>query len=668
MKMPAAATVTATSSYYQRNIITDPSFRLQRSVYSIIKHYLEEPCVEKTRGVSASAQFCPIVSLFPCLLAFLQDILSEGANVMLESNLVKDGGLSARNYCQSCGINMELRRMAERRRKRVTCADIALLHGEIEDDDKNRNKYKPSRNTRNMGRPNPRKLTLKSVIDGKDTNDLTRIDTAPCPNCEHVAAPPSDQTYDPSEATITAWCRIRDRVIHSMISSFQFAKFLPQRRPYDLLQSAIAISCNSTSLRLCCLQLAHILGDRGYQYLLDSLWERATEKDANYLTWYAEVVAFSCFCDDRDRCWAALQPLLNRSRLLGAAESKSNPFNRFNCDKQIPRVLGYILRHRWSLLQSLGDDNISRDLSLFVAEISWSFDASDWMNPLDGVDPDSEMLDTFDAEGKKEVGMDRNKADEQAPLFSLNQEVLYQVYKQIIFSPKEIAGLADHQISSLVFYEFNKCLLSARNNQKHVPPQRTDAESVVRKESVTCIPLLDNDVLKNVFTFLGYKRLVKIRSVCSSWKQMADEDHFWLPLFKKRFGLMGYKKESILARATTEVTPSLWKRRFVNKLWVERQVRFKVNKKKNFKHVVCKHFDCYHVLTTPERLARHMKMHEREAERTAKKKTGKGLGRTSYDTTSKSGDPAIGSRKKTKTLCDHSKTKRNPREPVLCNG
>ena len=694
-------------------IASDPNFRIQRSVYLMIKYFLEDSSSEMTLLSSEGSEYCPILDFLPSLLTFLQYLLSEGANMLPPSS---SDHCSARNshYCRSCGINMELRRMAAGRRKRVACADLAVLHGEVGDDDDDNNgsdnqaKINSSLGPRSMYHTTSSKpITLKSVIQAKDTDDLPRNSTTPCPNCQHVATPHHGRSNIPDESTISAWCQLRDKCIHTMISSFQSAKFLPQRRPYRLLQAIISVACNSPCLRLCTLQLAHILGDRGYQYLISSLWQRATEQNAAYFTWYAEVVANSTFCNKREHCWEAMQPLIKQVRALCKEDGKGDNNNnrdiqneRASCMEDPPFIpyLGYILSRRCRLLQSISDDEISRVFSSLVTELSWTFgDANDWIAPWSGIDSDSEqhiveslhslgILSAFsevqyDVEGDEEEGSGRTNITPHRAHFVPDLKGLHRVYKQMINSSVEAVGFNAHSSSASMLYALNQSLLSDLNHdERQVIPltaKPTEGDVQDKGEVIPMLHMLDNDVLRNVFSFLGYKKLAKIRGVCSTWKELSDEDRSWLPIYRRRFGLAGLDEaESKAAQATTgEVTPSLWKSRFVSKWLAERQVRFKVNKKKNFKYQICKYVDCQHVIISPEHIRKHHFFHrkqkalqERRKCKIESKKEGKAVKRaTPSSKKRKSPHPASAAKKKPRHLNPCTSCSPKHAKPVVAN-
>ena len=56
----------------------------------------------------------------------------------------------------------------------------------------------------------------------------------------------------------------------------------------------------------------------------------------------------------------------------------------------------------------------------------------------------------------------------------------------------------------------------------------------------TTLPIMDycsDDIFRHIFSFLGYKRILKIRLVSQEWKNLADDNYrVWMPLYESRFG------------------------------------------------------------------------------------------------------------------------------------
>jgi hypothetical protein len=126
---------------------------------------------------------------------------------------------------------------------------------------------------------------------------------------------------------------------------------------------------------------------------------------------------------------------------------------------------------------------------------------------------------------------------------------------------------------------------------------------------------LDDDVLRGIMSFLGYKKLVRVRGVCKVWKILADDDCLWFPLYRRRFGLLGEEIDDYKANNN-----GLWKKRFTDKWLAERSIRFQYNRTEDFKYRICGYIGCRHVVKSPAGLKSHYGMHKRRKERVEKKR------------------------------------------------
>lgn len=161
---------------------------------------------------------------------------------------------------------------------------------------------------------------------------------------------------------------------------------------------------------------------------------------------------------------------------------------------------------------------------------------------------------------------------------------------------------------ALFFPELNQ-LFSPYSPTNAIPPIRSsdagdDRDCTGRKKGAALMHYLDDDMLRHVFSFLGYKRLVRIRSVSQHWKSIADRDRLWRFLYESRFSTM---QDDDLAH--DEATP--WRKDFVEKWLVERDVRFRRDSN-GWKARVCGYFGCMQVLTSRKRFNKHLARHQRE--------------------------------------------------------
>jgi len=135
--------------------------------------------------------------------------------------------------------------------------------------------------------------------------------------------------------------------------------------------------------------------------------------------------------------------------------------------------------------------------------------------------------------------------------------------------------------------------------------------------SLTVVPLteyVNEEVLRHVFSFLGYKRVTHLRSVCRDWKSAADCNSVWHQLYSSRFGLV---EDDALAH---DIFSSPWKKMFVDKWRAERAIRFQHHKKTFWRLRICPRVGCLHVLKTPKQAERHRAKHKNEANRKKHKK------------------------------------------------
>jgi len=58
---------------------------------------------------------------------------------------------------------------------------------------------------------------------------------------------------------------------------------------------------------------------------------------------------------------------------------------------------------------------------------------------------------------------------------------------------------------------------------------------IPRTKSAPLLKYLHDDIIRVIFSFLGYKLLVRATSVCKDWNRIGNEDLFWKPLYLKRF-------------------------------------------------------------------------------------------------------------------------------------
>jgi hypothetical protein len=324
----------------------DPSFHPRKSVLALLKYCMRE-------FTELQSDYNPIVSLFPALLTLFQSAMdADGVT-----------GIQRSQTCRcNCGQSILAQLPTQKRRRRSAFADLADLHGELDEEEQNNLKktnYMPRQTHRfHQNQSNYLGVTVKHVVNAKELGDSV------CPTCQSVAQRAS---FGMDDTTKKAWNQFKQKCIHMMISLCQSARLHSQYRSFQLVRVSLSVALGCPFLRVCVLQLADTLGRDGYGFLIWSLWELALQKDVRYLSWYAEVIVESSFCDDRKHCWEALQPLVKSvQKLCQETDGESS-----SCKTLLP-CLGTILNRRRRIFQTSRDD-ICRDFSALIAELSLSF-------------------------------------------------------------------------------------------------------------------------------------------------------------------------------------------------------------------------------------------------------------------------------------------------------
>lgn len=139
-----------------------------------------------------------------------------------------------------------------------------------------------------------------------------------------------------------------------------------------------------------------------------------------------------------------------------------------------------------------------------------------------------------------------------------------------------------------------------------VVDMNTKSSSSRRRQDPTLLPgqHMSGDVVRHVFGFLGYKRLVRMRAVCQEWKLLADDSANWRRLYCSRFGT----PQGIVVTSPSRSEELDWKSLFERKLAAERPLRFRRHSS-GWKVRTCRFVGCLHLLTTPGLASRHEKAH-----------------------------------------------------------
>jgi F-box domain len=571
-----------------------PCFDSAQSLLSLTKY-----CVRELEGVGRK-EYCPLISLFPCLLMLIGTIMDP------KNGLIDEGSEINNSWCASCGMYIdESQALAGKGRRKRPRMDLAALH------DGPLGKWHAWQH-RQTDRPLPM-FTLKSIMESKAD--------AACPYCLAPIAP-----REPGEnKNVNSWCRIRDKCIHTMKSLFQSARHRSKHRAFRVMREAISeASCDSPFLRICILQLADAAGRDGYGYLIWSLWHFTWERrNPKYLAWYADVIVESTFCDDRAACWDALQPLVNsvRKRYADEVEWQVQRVDELPRNLLLP-CLGYVLSRRKNIFLSV-QDSIKDEFESLIAVLADSCgDARFWFP--ESSSGSTTKWDKQPARALQSLGILGERSGLPVSEDGKKTETQKEGSKELEETRSKIQSFQwmDPEPTKLR-HAFRLLLWSPWEPYKHWSKRGIDAKLLSdldhdnkiseTKEAPTSQPLnhLGEDLLRNIFSFLGYKKLVKTRKVCKVFRDLADEDRLWLPLYRARFCGMLHDHHAFQNLAAATINTKVWKDHFRDKLLHQRDIRcgFTFKHEKVFRHCVCPHVGCNEVIRSQKHREKHCAWH-----------------------------------------------------------
>jgi hypothetical protein len=374
------------------------------------------------------------------------------------------------------------------------------------------------------------------------------------------------------------------------------------------LQSVVHFSCQhpeSASLRLCTVLLAETMPVCQcvieYQW---TLYERRTSfLGEAVLKSYAELLVESSYFDRPSKYWKALQPLVNHITRLCDAQLSLSATQTSNQEsdtqtRHLLRCLSYILCRRRQLLVAIESDPKFRE---FTLKLSLSFSDADWWTSNDmSQNEKEEILFTLQAFGilgflSIFTGCDSIESEQRTFPFPkiMGIRAAYRrmgpnvTREALLSNPKVRPGAA-----------------ALPHKQLHSRPSGPD-------DRIVGTPIMDHlndDVLRIVFSFLGYKRLVKASGICKIWKLLTEDDALWFQAYAWRFPIQKQDKTIVYSVTRGDSKFKSWRTLFANKILAERALRFKRNSS-GWKHRTCTHIGCLMVLKSPSQMTKHYGTH-----------------------------------------------------------
>ena len=322
--------------------------------------------------------------------------------------------------------------------------------------------------------------------------------------------------------------------------------------------------------------------------------------------------------DDREACWDALRPLAQCIILKGSSLSEPGVYS----------CLAFVLSRRCRLFQSYDDDIHAEFRELLTNLTLYHGDSKFWVHPKMTAEERQHTLRTLQRVGilgfldLDDDDDDDELVEDDMVMSSLTSHEPREVISSIVASRDAAISMwpfakpydlrsAFHRMGNDVLTVSSKSLLSSVTHDRDVVIAKKDQQSKEEgKETVPILEYLNNDLLGIVFSFLDYKRLLKIRQVCQTWKGLSDDTScLWYDAYRSRFGLLNQDPRAM--QKNRSLSQRSWKELFVDKWLVEQNLRFQRCQKTGWKHRTCGYLGCLEVLRTPKRQEDHFRLHVR---------------------------------------------------------
>lgn len=345
------------------------------------------------------------------------------------------------------------------------------------------------------------------------------------------------------------------------------------------------------SVRLAALLLVNTSSQSNlvYQKLLKMLWSRVENMNdpCAYLSFYVELLIESSFFDDRTVLADAIQPLCDRvTRLVLHRENQEQSL----ASQVTLHCIASLLAYRGSLLLQIPG------FKFLLAQLSVEFPSpKQWL-----------LLSTMSSAMQSKLltslrmsGMFGIEEDEE------ENEIQWTSGESWYYDPHHGSAIrACNYVSSLASPDLFSRWSPTNSYPKTSAGTKVDQSLHSHAKGSIALHDLGDDVLREVFSFLGFKRIVFNRQVCKRWKCIGDDEfNTWMPMYLARFGV---DPEDPILSATSTLP---WKQLFMQRWVAEKEIRFKRDKN-GWRWRLCRRIGCLTVHPSPSRLLKHQSTHQ----------------------------------------------------------
>ena len=357
-------------------------------------------------------------------------------------------------------------------------------------------------------------------------------------------------------------------------------------------------------------QYLNILLQHHLKYNSSSL---SKENQYTSLTVYCELVAELSYFDDPNHCWNAIWPLIDSAISYTASQSDDNTASPMNHRvKCLLQCIGYLLlkRNRFLRVDTM-NDKTSSCYNKYVIKCSEIFsEPSMWVHPFLTKEEQNEMIFVL-----QKLGL----------LSFLNNDFDNEKDYNIVQNTWPFKEGIRDAARRIAAKNMNETMFSTYH-QEHRHNDADWRRSIKRKREDSFVEVsiqayINEDLTRYIFSFLGYKLLVRATGVCKQWNKIGNESTFWEEHYKYRFKLTTNEsllpndidakiRTAFLEKEKKKLKEIYWRRTFDNKWKKERSLRFKVSSD-GYKAKTCDMLCCLTLLSTKNRRDKHELVHKK---------------------------------------------------------
>ena len=402
--------------------------------------------------------------------------------------------------------------------------------------------------------------------------------------------------------------RFRESILESLLKILHYVNLhcsLESKHALTL-RAVISVACQRPrcpGVSICALEAASVRTvDNGMLLVMQHIWGFFVSNIAkvDHLRRYSDYIVNCRHFDDPDQCWEVIDPVISLTFRIATTyqDGQASP-GLIKTFRILGRTIFYILVYRRHVLSQ---KNFESRLTSLLAKLSLHFGDSIELL-MWGMNAEEKIwsMEMFCATGITSF-VDANAFNEDRLDNTSPDNAEQWPFPPSLCIRSSFESLAPNLASSLLSVVSD---LPKNRQMCHIPREVSPCPSHLNSIAVSFMEMLNQDVVTKLFTFFGYKRIVKLGEVCKEWHLIGKKETLWRQLYARRW------PNAVNLNSVAKVGPQgpSWRALFIRKWKVERSIRSKFSSN-GWKHITCRYVGCISVLRSQQQLEKHNQKHK----------------------------------------------------------